>query len=184
MKIRKPIKVRRARAADAGDIRALQEAAFRIASSKDYETRSVLGFLRHAGTLDETTLDDGTCFVVEIDGEIVASGAWSHQAPSYLDKAQAASTVAAGAAVIHGVYCDPAHAGSGLAGRILAALEDDLAAAGHTNAGIATSYTAMPFFSAAGYRPERLISLAFPDGSTFGGVLMSRSITAPLALAA
>lgn len=184
MKSHKPIKVRRAREADGANIRALQDAAFRISNSQDYDAPAVLGFLRHAGTLDEATLADGTCFVVEIDGDIVASGSWSRRAPSYIAATDTGRQIAADAAVIHGVYCDPIYFGTGLASQILETIEDDLAAAGHTSACLATSYTGMPFFSGAGYRPEKLISLDFPDGSAFGGVFMSKSVAAPLALAA
>ena len=184
MRIRTSFHVRRATAADADNIRALQDAAFRIEARTDYEPGEVDSFLRHAGALETALIEDGTWFIAEIDGEIVASGGWSARAAPYTAYIRNGTAAPADSAVIRGVYVDPAYAAAGLAQRIVDAIEDDIASSGYKSAHLATIYTSMPFYTAAGYRPCNLVSLSFPDGYELHGVAMTKGLSPRMALAA
>ena len=170
MRARKPITIRRAAAADAGNIRALQDAAFRIETRADYEPDDVESFLSHAGTLEDGLIEENTYFVAEIEGEIVASGGWSARQAAFETYIRSGSAAPAGSAVIRGVYVDPAYAATGLAQRLVGVIEAGIASCGYAGAYLATTYTGMPFFTSAGYKPCNLVSLAFPDGNELHGV--------------
>jgi predicted N-acetyltransferase YhbS len=177
MSAKRQITIRRATLAEEAEIRALQDAALRIQGSRDYEPGEVASFIAHVGTLDRQSLAEGTCFVAVVGGEIVASGSWTAQSAAFERYATTSAWDPAGP-VIHGVYVDPVYAESGLAQRILRALEDDLSAAGYTEARLATVYGGMPFYSTAGYRPCQLVSLALPDGTEIHGVRMAKPLCA------
>ena len=184
MRTNKPMTVRRARSADAGYIRALQAAAFRIGTRSDYDPGEVESLLTYAGTLEPGLIEDGTYFVAEIEGEIVASGGWSARTAEYQSFVRSGMPAPAGSGIIRGVYVDPAYASTGLARRIVDMIEDDIAASGYNGAYIATTYTGMAFFTSAGFKPCNLLSLAFPDGHELHGVAMLKPLSPSVALAA
>ncbi len=153
MRISKQIIVRRAVKGDAENIRALQNATFRIAALAQYDASDIDSFLRHAGTLEPALIDDGTYFVAEIEGEIVASGGWSSRTATYAGFIRSGAVAPSGSAVIRGVYVDPAYLAAGLAQRIFEIIEEDIASRGYDGAHLATTYTGMPFYNAADSGP-------------------------------
>lgn len=180
MRTRKPIIIRHAKSADVVHIRALQEAAFRIKTRGDYQSAEIESYLTHSGMLQPELIAERTYFVAEIEGDIVAAGGWSTRVAGYASFIRSGSAAPAGSAVIYGVYADPAYAAAG----VLSVIEGNIAFCGHATAHVATTYAGIPFFTAAGYKPNNLLSLAFPDGVELHGVVMTKSIAVSYVFAA
>jgi len=175
--------VRRATLPDIAAIRRLQDAAFRIAVQNDFEANEIASYLHHAGTIEEDVIADGTAFVAESDGAIVASGGWSTRPAAY-QRFLTHGALAGGSALVRGPYVDPVYSGMGLEQRLLDVVESDVAAAGHGVACVATTYSQMPFYQGEGFLPVSLLSIALPDGAELHGVMLSKALLSPLAVAA
>ena len=66
-------------AADAPAIAALMRASIRAHFPRFYDPRHTESAARYIGELDMTLIDDGTYYVHEAGGEIVACGGWSRR---------------------------------------------------------------------------------------------------------
>lgn len=129
-------------------------------------------------------INDGTNLVAEIEAEIVASGGGSSRTATFAGFIRSGTVAPAESAMIRGVYVDPAYVAAGLAQRIFDVIETDIASRGYDGAHLATTYTGMPFYNAAGFRPHSLITRAFPDGREIHGVAMSKRLQKPMSAAA
>jgi GNAT superfamily N-acetyltransferase len=184
MRIRDEIRARRATPADAPALLALQAASMRILGARAYTPAAIASFIRHAGTMDIRLLEDGTFFVLEVAGEIVACGGWTWRRPSYETFAADCPAPHGDRATVRSVYVDPAMARRGLATRMMETIEADIAEAGYAEAELAATLTAMPLYTRLGYRPHRVVALDLPDGQQFLGAAMSKKLPSRLAVAA
>ena len=71
--------IRRATEADVPALHALIEASVRGLQTNDYSRAEIEGALGHALGLDSQLVMDGTYFIAEVGGEMVASGGWSYR---------------------------------------------------------------------------------------------------------
>ena len=152
---------RLARCADLDALRALMDAAIGelqrpfLDDSQIASSRAIMG-------LDTQLIDDGTYFVVEVDGELAGCGGWSRRAtlygsdqtpgrsPALLDPAQDAARVRA-------MYTHPRFARRGVGRLILALCEEAARAEGFTRAELMATLAGGPLYRACGYIPgERL----------------------------
>ena len=113
------VAIRRATIADVPALHALIEASVRGLQANDYTPAQIEGALGHALGLDSQLVTDGTYFIAELEGEMVASGGWSYRAtlcgsdgmtgrePASLDPAK-------DAAKIRAIFVHPAWARKGL----------------------------------------------------------------------
>lgn len=109
--------------------------------------------------LDSQLIEDGTYFVIERDGEIVASGGWSFRAtmfggdhtagrsPRRLDPAQEAARVRA-------MYVGAKHGRKGLGRMILQLCEEAALQAGFRRAELVATASGRPLYEACGYVVE------------------------------
>jgi len=156
-----PLTHRLARRADLDALRALMDAAIGelqrpfLDESQIASSRAIMG-------LDTQLIDDGTYFVVEVDGELAGCGGWSRRAtlygsdqtpgrsPALLDPAQDAARVRA-------MYTHPRFARRGVGRLILALCEEAARAEGFTRAELMATLAGEPLYCACGYIPgERL----------------------------
>ena len=156
-----PLTHRLARRADLDALRALMDAAIGelqrpfLDDSQIASSRAIMG-------LDTQLIDDGTYFVVEIDGELAGCGGWSRRAtlygsdqtpgrsPALLDPAQDAARVRA-------MYTHPRFARRGVGRLILTLCEEAARAEGFTRAELMATLAGEPLYCACGYIPgERL----------------------------
>ena len=119
--------------------------------------------------LDTLLIDDGTYFVVEIDGQLAGCGGWSRRntlyggdhtpgrVPERLDPAKEPARVRA-------MYTAPAFARRGVGKAILEAGEAAARAEGFTHVQLAATLSGLPLYRACGYEPVE----HFTDAS--GGV--------------
>ena len=152
---------RLARRADLDALRTLMDAAIGelqrpfLDDSQIASSRAIMG-------LDTQLIDDGTYFVVEVDGELAGCGGWSRRAtlygsdqtpgrsPALLDPAQDAARVRA-------MYTHPHFARRGVGRLILTLCEEAARAEGFTCAELMATLAGEPLYCACGYIPgERL----------------------------
>lgn len=120
--------------------------AAQIASS-----RTIMG-------LDTQLIEDGTYFIVEIDGEVAGCGGWSRRATLYGgDQSPGRSTAlldpAREPARIRAMYTDPAHVRKGVGRRIIELCEAAARAEGFTRMELMSTMAGEPLYRACGYEP-------------------------------
>src|SRR6185369_11089711 len=74
------------RHANMSDVDAIEEVmrdSIEGISSRTYDAAQVEASLRYVARFDRTLVEDGTYFVVEIDGEIAGCGGWSKRGRLY-----------------------------------------------------------------------------------------------------
>lgn len=112
--------------------------------------------------IDTQLIDDGTYFVVELDGDIAGCGGWSRRATMYggnqapgRDDQLLDPTV--DPARVRAMYTNPAYVRRGVGRLILSLCEAAAAADGFTRLELMSTLSGEPLYTAYGFRPlERL----------------------------
>lgn len=138
------------------------------------ETESAAVYLTEPDTV---LIDDGTYFVHEADGEIVACGGWSKR-----DKLYTGSGARPGEDRLLDPRAEPArvramfvHAGwarRGLGRAILTACADAAAADGFRSLVLMATLPGVPLYRAFGFQEVARSAIPLPDGVTLDGVEM------------
>lgn len=79
--------LRVATAVDAEQIEALMKASTAAIFPAYYDAQQTASAVRHVALVDPMLIDDGTYFVLEVGGEIVACGGWSRRGRPYMGSA-------------------------------------------------------------------------------------------------
>lgn len=112
--------------------------------------------------LDTQLIDDGTYFVVEIDGRIAGCGGWSRRATLYGGDRSPGRDAALldpkkDAARVRAMYTDPAFKRRGVGRLIIGLCEDAACQEGFTRAELMSTLAGEPLYRAVGYEVvERL----------------------------
>jgi predicted N-acetyltransferase YhbS len=114
------------------------------------------------------------CYVAEIDGELVGCGAWFGRPVRSRFETRRVATV-------RSIYVNPDFTGRGVARRMMAQVEADIAAAGYSDITLEATLIGAPFYGRMGYREKRSMSLKLPGGMLFGCVTMSKHLVGPAA---
>lgn len=179
-----PYRLRRAAASDAPALRRLHQAAFAELASDHYTPRQVDGFLADVETVDADLIADGTYYVVEHEGRVVASGGWTLRRPSYAtaeDEASPPGAPTARRATIRAVFTDPAHARRGLARRIMDFSEEQAVVHGMADRlELCATLSGLPLYLRLGYTPSHATTARLTNGETFSWINMSKSAWPPL----
>ncbi|MGB3320688.1 MAG: GNAT family N-acetyltransferase [Sphingopyxis granuli] len=113
--------------------------------------------------LDRQLVEDGTYFLVEIDGCVAGCGGWSRRATLYGNDASAGLREprlldpAHEAARVRAMYTHPDFTRRGVGRHILAAAETAAAAAGFRAAELMATMAGEPLYRACGYRPKEAV---------------------------
>jgi len=176
--------LRLATPADLPALHALVPRAVRGLSAGRYDARQIESAIRHVFGPDSQLIADGTYFVVEADGAIVACGGWSRRRTLYGgDQAKAADDPpldpAVDAARIRAFFVDPAWARRGLGSLLLRASTDAARVAGFRTLELVATLPGEPLYRANGFAVvERLVDV-LPDGVPLPVVRMRRDVVAP-----
>jgi GNAT superfamily N-acetyltransferase len=177
--------VRPATLADRDALRAMQALSISVLGVDYYSPEQIAAFICNVGTLDDFLLHEGTFYLAETEGEIVASGGWSRRAPNYANATSPAdrAKMAHELPKIRGVYVHPAFARHGLASRLVARAEHEAAAAGHDAIEVSATLSGMPFYLKLGYRMLNRLSLCLPGSIPVPGAHMHKALPAALSAA-
>ena len=173
--------IRRAVEADVPALHALIEASVRGLQANDYTPAEIEGALGHALGLDSQLVADGTYFIAEVGGEMVASGGWSYRAtlcgsdgmeerePACLDPAK-------DAAKIRAIFVHPRWARKGLGTLMLGYCEEQARAAGFGRLEMGSTLTGVPLYRLRGYQERERMSIPLPNGEALPVIRMTKSL--------
>lgn len=113
--------------------------------------------------LDTQLVEDGTYFMVEIDGELAGCGGWSRRATLYggdqtPGRSAALLDPSKDAARVRAMYTHPHHVRKGVGRLILSLCEDAARHAGFSRVELMATMAGVPLYTACGYEPiERIM---------------------------
>ncbi len=175
------VQIRRATETDVPALHALIEASVRGLQTNDYTPAEIEGALGHALGLDSQLVQDGTYFIAEVGGEMVASGGWSYRAtlcgsdgmtgrePASLDPAK-------DAAKIRAIFVHPAWARKGLGTLMLAHCEHEAQEAGFRRLEMGSTLTGAPLYRLRGYEEKERIAIQLPNGEALPIIRMAKNL--------
>lgn len=152
------VRLRLARRGDVDALRPLVDAAI-AGLQKPFLDQSQIASSRAIMGLDTQLIDDGTYFVVEIQGELVGCGGWSRRATLYggdqiPDRSAAFLDPAKDAARVRAMYTHPLHTRKGIGRLILAECERAARSEGFRAVELMATLAGEPLYRACGYEPR------------------------------
>jgi GNAT superfamily N-acetyltransferase len=168
-------------AADAEEIQALMQASIRAHFPRFYDPRHTDAAARYIGELDGALIEDGTYYVHEAGGEIVACGGWSKRNRLYTGSGAAADDgrlldPATEPARVRAMFVRDDWSRRGLGRAILERCERDARAAGFTQMALMATLPGEPLYRAYGFVETDRVMVRLPDGTELDGVAMERPI--------
>jgi GNAT superfamily N-acetyltransferase len=172
---------RTATAADGRAIEDLMKVSARGLSLPFYDERQVPSIERYIATLDTVLVDDGTYFVGEGAGRIVACGGWSRRkklftgvgdhagGPELLDPAIDAARVRA-------MFVHPDFARRGLGRAILELCTEAALAEGFRRLSLVATLPGVPLYEAYGFVAAERVTITLGDGVQVDVVPMEKAI--------
>jgi GNAT superfamily N-acetyltransferase len=137
----------------------------------------------HITTLDQALIDDGTYYVHEAGGEIVACGGWSRRNKLFNASTAGADTrlldPATEPARIRAMFVRGDWTRRGLGRAILTACVDAARAEGFTQLALMATLPGVPLYKAFGFTEIEAVELPMPDGVMLDGVAMERPVDLP-----
>jgi GNAT superfamily N-acetyltransferase len=167
-------------AADATAIQALMRSSILDLFPAFYGPERTPSAARHIGELDMALIEDGTYYVHEAAGEIVACGGWSKRNRLYTGSGAAADDgrrldPATEPARVRAMFVRADWTRRGLGRAILARCERDARAAGFTRMALMATLPGEPLYRASGFREVERTMVRLPDGTLLEGVAMERA---------
>jgi GNAT superfamily N-acetyltransferase len=171
--------IRKAVLADLPEIERIMRASMSGLGGPWYDGDQVSSAVQFIAVPDRNLIEDGTYFVIEEEGRLVACGGWSARTklfsgPESQDRAEGWLNPATDAARIRAMFVDPAYARRGLGRRILEAAEADAAQAGFRTFQLMATLPGVPLYRACGYEEIERTEIELPDGARLDCILMQR----------
>jgi GNAT superfamily N-acetyltransferase len=146
-----------------------------------YDARQTASAAVHIAHVDPTLVADGTCFVHEFAGEIVACGGWSCRGRLYTgsDDQQGDDRLLDPdneAAHIRAMFVRPDWTRRGLGRAILQAGHDAARSAGFQRLDLGATLPGVALYRSFGFREIEPFVVTMPDGVTIDAVVMERRI--------
>ena len=174
--------LRIARPADSAEIDSLMKASTRAIFPAFYGEVQTASSVEHIAHVDPMLVDDGTYFVLEAGGGIVACGGWSRR-----DKLFSGEATQEGRARLLDPATEPARVRAmfvradwtrrGLGTRILVACENAARAEGFTMLALMATLPGVLLYERFGFRRIRDTTITLPDGVLVECVEMDRPVT-------
>jgi GNAT superfamily N-acetyltransferase len=147
-----------------------------------YDERQTASAAIHVAHVDPMLLADGTYFVHEADGEIVACGGWSRRGRLYTgsgdgdDDDDRLLDPAKEAAHIRAMFVRPEWTRRGLGTAILRAGHDAARAEGFQRLDLGATLAGVALYQAFGFREVEPFVVTLPDGVTLDAIAMERPV--------
>ena len=172
-----PPTVRHATRADVPVLAELIPASARALSAGFYTPAETEAAIRHVFGVNLQLIDDGTYYVVEDEGTIIACGGWSFRATLYGgdQRPVAAGQGPGSAAKIRAFFVAPGHARKGIGGLLLHACAEAARAAGFRRLELMATLPGVPFYARLGFREVAPVVDTLPDGTRLRFVRMERT---------
>lgn len=146
-----------------------------------YDERQIESGLRYVFGPDTRIIADGSYFVADAGGTIVAAGGWSRRRTLYGgDQMKGAADPpldpAVDAARIRAFFVHPRHARRGLARALFAACARDAWAAGFRGLELMATAPGEPFYAALGFAVVERVAVPLPGGVVVPFARMTRPL--------
>ena len=149
-----------------------------------YDAAQTAASIRYIASVDRTLIEDGTYFVLEADGELVACGGWSRRDKLYTGSGEADGDArlldpANEPARVRAMFVRPDWTRRGLGTRILAACEAAARAEGFRSLALGATLPGVPLYERFGFHATRQIQVTMPDGTSVPAVAMEMPLPQP-----
>jgi GNAT superfamily N-acetyltransferase len=156
----------------------------RALQSGDYTREQMEGALGTVFGVDRQLIRDGTYFVVEDRGTIVACGGWSKRRTPFgsdhsPSKDDALLDPLREPAKIRAFFVHPSYARQGIGTLLLDACESACQLQGFTRLELTATLTGIPLYARHGFHPTDRFEVPLPNGLTLPVVRMSKTLPAP-----
>jgi GNAT superfamily N-acetyltransferase len=173
--------LRLARLDEAEAIDALMKVATRDIFPLVYTAEQTASAVRYVASVDHQLIEDGTYFVFEAGGELIACGGWSKRAKLYTGSGDAEGDdrlidPATEAAHIRAMYTRPDWTRRGLGRRILEACEAAARRDGFRTMTLGATLPGLPLYEAFGFRETGREDVRMPDGVALECVWMDKPL--------
>ena len=167
--------------ADAEALDALMKASTRDLFPRFYDARQTASSVEYVARIDRTLLEDGTYFVIEVEGDPVACGGWSRR-----DKLYSGSADQEGrdrlldpqteAAHVRAMFVRPDWTRRGLGTQILETAEAAARAEGFRRLTLGATLPGVPLYERFGFHETMRGIIRLPDGIELDYVEMEKPI--------
>jgi GNAT superfamily N-acetyltransferase len=169
---------------DAPRIQALMRASARELFPRFYDERQTASAVVHIAQLDMSLIQDGTYFVHEADGELVACGGWSRRARLYADGGPQPGDdrlldPASEPARVRAMFVRGDWTRRGLGRALLASCERAAHDEGFRSLVLMATLPGEPLYRSFGFEEVGRTMVAMPDGVETAAIEMRRPIGLP-----
>lgn len=178
-----PAPFRVATEGDRPQIEALISRAVHGLMGGDYTPQQLEAARRHLFGVDGELLGDGTYWVYERSGALVAAGGWSRRRSLFGGDAAVSGRdpgalldPARESARIRAFFVDPGFTRQGLGRALLDLCEREAARAGFHSLELVATLSGVPLYAAAGFEPMERFEVVLPPNVRFPVVRMARPI--------
>jgi GNAT superfamily N-acetyltransferase len=166
---------------DADDISELMRESILALFPAFYDERQTASAVTHIGHLDLALIDDGTYYVHEAGGEIVACGGWSRRNRLFAGSGDAEDDdrlldPATEPARVRAMFVRGDFTRRGLGRAIIDRCEEAARAEGFTRLALMATLPGEQLYRACGFQELERTDLVTPDGVVMMGVAMERPI--------
>jgi GNAT superfamily N-acetyltransferase len=164
---------------DAPQIAGLMRASVLELFPRFYDRRQTESAAVHIAHIDEQLIEDGTYFVHEAGGEIVACGGWSRRAKLYTGSGDEDARLldpASDAARVRAMFVRGDWTRCGLGRAILQSCERAAREEGFTRLTLGATLPGVPLYRAFGFEEVEQFELRMPDGVTVTCIAMDRPV--------
>jgi N-acetylglutamate synthase-like GNAT family acetyltransferase len=174
-------KIRKARLNDREAIQELIAASARGLSQTDYSHEQIEAAINDVFGVDTSLIADGTYFVAEHDGKLIACGGWSKRKTLFGGDQFATRDVTeldpqSDPGKIRAFFVHPQWARKGIAQAILSRCEAETRAAGFRSVELMATLPGVKFYLACGYKKSEQFDYEMTSGATLPLVPMSKEL--------
>jgi GNAT superfamily N-acetyltransferase len=169
--------LRLARSDEADAIDALMKTSTSNLFLSYYDEAQTAAAVRYIASVDRTLIEDGTYFVLEAAGELVACGGWSRRDKLYSGSGVGADDArlldpATEPARVRAMFVRPDWTRRGLGTRILDACEAAARGQGFRTMALVATLPGVPLYERFGFRATGHHDVQMPDGTTIAALAM------------
>jgi GNAT superfamily N-acetyltransferase len=175
------VALRIARPEDAVAVDALMKESGAALFPAFYDERQTASAVRYVAQADPLLLADGTYFVLEADGQLVACGGWSRRDRLYTGSGELEDDgrlldPATEPAKVRAMFVRADWTRRGLGRRILDECERAARAEGFRRLSLLATLPGVPLYAACGFEPTDEVEVALEDGVPLACVAMEKPI--------
>jgi GNAT superfamily N-acetyltransferase len=169
--------LRLARPSEADAIDGLMKASTADLFPAYYDEAQTAASVRYIASVDRTLIADGTYFVLEADGELVACGGWSRRDKLYTGSGDAAGDArlldpTTEPARVRAMFVRPDWTRRGLGTRILDACAATARGEGFRMLALVATLPGVPLYRRFGFVAAAETSVRMPDGTSIAALAM------------